>query len=146
MKHVKVWWDNKNGYLAEEVEYGTSSAGKRGFIFLFSNAAEQSEDIMNGNSGSWVAPASDFAHKSINPIRRLVDTMKLVPNKDKDKIVLTIEKPNSNGGLSDVVPAAEEKTPTRRKKRGEGNQRPIDSPHRSILPSTDNSNTIRMNK
>ncbi|XP_029653064.1 tyrosine aminotransferase-like [Octopus sinensis] len=54
---------------------------------------------MNGNSGSWVAPASDFAHKSINPIRRLVDTMKLVPNKDKDKIVLTIGDPTVYGNM-----------------------------------------------
>eukprot|EP00106_Octopus_bimaculoides_P006514 XP_014773956.1 PREDICTED: tyrosine aminotransferase-like [Octopus bimaculoides] len=54
---------------------------------------------MNGNSGSWVAPASDFAHKTINPIRRLVDTMKLVPNKDKDMIVLTIGDPTVYGNM-----------------------------------------------
>lgn len=39
---------------------------------------------------SWGIPASRMARNTFNPIRSIVDGMKLVPNPNKDMIVLSI--------------------------------------------------------
>ena len=41
---------------------------------------------------SWHVPASSFSHNTFNPIRNIVDGMKLSPNPDKPMIALSIGK------------------------------------------------------
>ncbi|XP_071493551.1 tyrosine aminotransferase-like [Diadema antillarum] len=61
----------------------------------------------NGHSkkARWVVSASDTSLRTINPIRGIVDGMKLEPNPEKDIIALSIGDPTKFGNLepSDVV-------------------------------------------
>lgn len=54
----------------------------------------------------WEVPASKFAVNTFNPIRSIVDGMKLTPNPDKHMIALSIGDPTVFGNLP--VPAAAE--------------------------------------
>ena len=64
---------------------------------------ERLKDVMEQNSHmndnhvkkrrshkSWIVEASDIAQNTFNPIRSIVDGMKLTPNPDKDMIALSI--------------------------------------------------------
>lgn len=42
---------------------------------------------------NWEVPASKMSHQTFNPIRNIVDTMKLTPNPDKEMIALSIGDP-----------------------------------------------------
>lgn len=54
---------------------------------------------------SWDVPASEMAKNTCNPIRRIVDEMKLTPNPEKEMIALSIGDPTVFGNLpcSDFV-------------------------------------------
>jgi len=56
----------------------------------------------------WSVPASEFAKNTSNPIRKIVDGMKLTPNPEKEMIALSIGDPTVFGNLpiSDVVKKA----------------------------------------
>lgn len=41
---------------------------------------------------NWEVPASKMSHQTFNPIRNIVDTMKLTPNPEKEMIALSIGK------------------------------------------------------
>lgn len=41
---------------------------------------------------NWEVPASRMSHQTFNPIRNIVDTMKLTPNPEKEMIALSIGK------------------------------------------------------
>lgn len=73
---------------------------------------ERLKDIMEQNSHmndnhvkkrrshkSWIVEASDIARNTFNPIRSIVDGMKLTPNPDKDMIALSIGDPTVFGNL-----------------------------------------------
>ena len=46
--------------------------------------------MIRNQRGTWCVPASTVARNTHNPIRKLVDGMNLVPNKDKEMIALSI--------------------------------------------------------
>ena len=48
---------------------------------------------------SWSVGPSDMAKNTFNPIRNIVDTMRLNPNKEKDAISLSIGDPTLFGNL-----------------------------------------------
>ncbi|GAB1602596.1 tyrosine aminotransferase-like [Argonauta hians] len=54
---------------------------------------------MDSNRGTWVVPASGFSQNTKNPVRKLVESLKLTPNKDKEMIVLTIGDPTIYGNM-----------------------------------------------
>ncbi len=41
---------------------------------------------------TWHVPASEMAKNTLNPIRKIVDEMKLTPNPEKEMIALSIGK------------------------------------------------------
>lgn len=58
------------------------------YLQISSNMSSKSKKMrMN-----WEVPASKMSHQTFNPIRNIVDTMKLTPNPDKEMIALSIGK------------------------------------------------------
>lgn len=56
---------------------------------------------------SWSVKASDLAKNTLNPIRKLVDQMKLTPNPDKKMIALSIGDPTVFGNMNPPAEAKE---------------------------------------
>lgn len=67
------------------------------------------KSLANGlNNGVWQPiQASRSARNTINPIRRIVDRMKIVPNPAKDLISLSIGDPTHYGNMLPPVEALE---------------------------------------
>lgn len=64
--------------------------------------------ITNGTKDVWVPiPASRSARNTINPIRRIVDRMKISPNPSKEMISLSIGDPTHYGNMLPPVEALE---------------------------------------
>lgn len=58
------------------------------YLQISSNMSSKSKKMrMN-----WEVPASKMSHQTFNPIRNIVDTMKLTPNPEKEMIALSIGK------------------------------------------------------
>ena len=58
--------------------------------------------IKSGRQG-WLAPASKMAKNTLNPIRRIVDGMKMTPNPEKEMISLSIGQLSSLDQLCSSV-------------------------------------------
>lgn len=66
------------------------------------------ELIFDGDDDHWKPiPASRSARNTINPIRRIVDRMKITPNPAKDMISLSIGDPTHYGNMLPPVEALE---------------------------------------
>jgi hypothetical protein len=64
--------------------------------------------IPNGIKDVWLPiPASRSARNTINPIRRIVDRMKIAPNPSKEMISLSIGDPTHYGNMLPPVEALE---------------------------------------
>ena len=61
--------------------------------------------VKDRKRGGWDIKASTMAKKTLNPIRRIVDGMKLTPNPEKEMISVSIGDPTVFGNCppSDVV-------------------------------------------
>ncbi|XP_022097594.1 tyrosine aminotransferase-like isoform X1 [Acanthaster planci] len=57
-------------------------------------------ELLNGKRSKWTVRASDMATRTHNPIRAIVDGMKLEPNPNKDFISLSLGDPTLFGNLS----------------------------------------------
>jgi len=105
-----------NGFLAEKIDdnNGTEGTiGKEGKNGMEKNAIEKNgmekrngEKESKGANGrrpsqkSWgTISSSTMAKKTDNPIRKIVDEMKLTPNPDKEMIALSIGDPTTFGNL-----------------------------------------------
>ncbi|KAK3603784.1 hypothetical protein CHS0354_042788 [Potamilus streckersoni] len=58
------------------------------------------EPVTNKVYHSWNVPSSQFAKNTFNPIRSIVDGMKLTPNPEKDMIALSIGDPTVFGNMT----------------------------------------------
>ncbi|KAJ8302851.1 hypothetical protein KUTeg_019247 [Tegillarca granosa] len=56
---------------------------------------------------NWHVPSSEMAKKTFNPIRSIVDNMKITPNPDKEMIALSIGDPTVFGNLPIATEAEE---------------------------------------
>lgn len=63
------------------------------------NDNNDDDDAVGGKKGRRYIRASDMSRRTVNPIRRIVDTMKIEPNPDYDVISLSIGDPTIFGNL-----------------------------------------------
>ncbi|CAL4116174.1 unnamed protein product, partial [Meganyctiphanes norvegica] len=102
----KSWWGDAPGILHQKlnqrrvVAAEVDKSGK--YIYYAAQRRDRARSVKMRGKKTWDVPASSYALNTFNPIRNIVENMKINPNPEKKMIALSIGDPTVFGNL---VPA-----------------------------------------